>query len=197
MTLRAVVPTAGARGFYNRPSMGSVQRAPLATGDAGMQQLLNAIMASAIAGAKNPEMWQLARTIVRNVPSTDARGRVKALFNYFADDDRVPYVLDPVDVQIIPSVEAALRQNGVDCKGKTILLISAIRSIGYEARPATINQGTPGGLSKHGHIYAEWRPNAQSKWEPADTVLRETDREATLGHEATYSEKLSWESPDE
>jgi transglutaminase-like putative cysteine protease len=184
-----------ARAFYSGARVGETKTAPLKTGAAGLQQIVDALQASAVEGGADPKVAALARSIIWGIADPDLR--VQKLFAYCADDRRVPYVLDPVDLQVAPSVRAAMESKGVDCKGKTILLASMIRSIGYQARLVTADQnvGMPGPANDH-HIYVEWQHPSSGQWLPADPVLRTEYPDAQAGDRMPEKHVTIWENPE-
>ena len=99
----------------------------------------------------------------------------------------MPYVLDPVNVQITPSVEAAMRANGIDCKGKAVLLASLIRAIGYDTRMVTTDDK---------HIYVEWENPESGDWIAADAVLSTVADDPHVGDNAASSSRSTVNETD-
>ncbi len=187
---------ADARGFFQTSKTGDERREPLLRGDAGIQQIVDKLQAAAIEGGKSERTRMLAHRIIRGAVTPEQQ--VKKLFDFFSDERECPYVLDPIDAQIAPSVAAAMRSQGVDCKGKAVLLAATIRSIGYDTRMVTADQqvGTPGPAADH-HIYPEWQNPNTGAWEPVDAVLRTAYPTASVGDKLPEKRTTLWESPDE
>ena len=181
--------------FFARRPTGSVKVAELARSEAGLQQLTDNIQAAVEAGLKNPEAWEMAREIAAHVRPGDRHGEVRAIYDYLAGDD-IPYRLDAIGNQIVPSFDAAAASRGIDCKGKTVLAAVLVGSLGNDVRVVTVDQhiGSMGKPNRH-HVYAEWR-TPEGRWQPIDPVLALQLRRPRPGQELPYKIKMVHRRPE-
>lgn len=100
-------------------------------------------------GKKTPEIRQLALSIVECVPGKNWRREISALFEWTRA--RIRYVLDPVDVEMLHTGAAVLRDGQSDCDGQSVLLASLLESIGHRTRFVAISL-LPG---EYRHVYAQ------------------------------------------
>jgi hypothetical protein len=195
MTAARVATYRQAVRFYDQPSRRVVRVAALANGDQGLQQLTDAAQAAIEAGIKKPEAWEWAREIVAHIKPGDRHAEVRAVYDYLAGDE-IPYRLDAIGSQIVPSFEAAAASRGVDCKGKTVLMAVLVGSLGNDVRAVTVDQhvGKPGRANRH-HIYAEWR-TPEGPWQAIDPVLALQLSRPRPGQELPYKIKMVHRSPE-
>jgi hypothetical protein len=184
-----VVRYSNAVSFYAQPASGAVKVAQLHNGRQGLQQLTDDIQAAVEAGLKKPMAWQFAREIVEHVKPGDTYGEVKAIFDYLAGGD-IPYRLDAIGNQIVPSFEQACASRGVDCKGKTVLAAVLVGSLGNDVRIVTVDQHVgKSGPSNHHHVYSEWF-TPSGEWEPIDPVLALARKNPQPGQELPFKSKI-------
>jgi len=113
----------------------TISRKPLPSGDKGALVTLAEMKRLILEGTRDPGVISLAREIVADIDPRDHRARVEALFEFVRD--RVRYVRDPRDIELIvgaPAMVEEIADQGEttgDCDEKAILLASLLRAVGY------------------------------------------------------------------
>ena len=130
-----------------------------------------------IEGKKSPEIRQLALSIVRNVAAKNWRGEIDALFRWV--QDRIRYVRDPTDIEMLHTPGGVLRDGQSDCDGQAVLLASLLESIGHPTRFVAISL-SPGEWQ---HVYAQ-------------TVYGRSGRPNWVTLDTTEPRPMGWEPPD-
>lgn len=169
---------ADARQFFGAAPQNTMQTEPALQGDEGEQQLVDKIQAAIVEGGKSPRLRREVLETIRGIPGNDTKAMVRAWYDHVKDDRRFPYRRDPVSVQIIPSVDAILRELdageaiALDCKAKTTFICAGLETIGIETRVVTVDQhpiSDRAQVNRH-HVYPEWLKEDGS-WEALDAVL--------------------------
>lgn len=116
--------------------LGGVERRPLLPGDQGTRQTLEAMRRLSREGAKELEVRAQAIAIVQRagVRPSDFAGEVRALFEHVRD--RIRFLRDPVDLELVQAPRVTLRNQVGDCDDKATLLAALLRAIGHPARLA-------------------------------------------------------------
>lgn len=79
--------------------------------------------------------------------------------------DRIPYVRDPVGVELVQTPEATLKIGRGDCDDKSTLLAALLLATGHPCRFVAVGMGG----APFSHVLLEAK--AGEKWIPAETIL--------------------------
>lgn len=111
-----------------------VYRGSLPPGRQGTAVTLEIMRRLAQQGAVDPMVRDTAVNVIREagVPGGDFPGEVAALFNYVRD--RIHYVRDPHNAELLQSPANTIRFGYGDCDDKTTLLCALLLAIGNRAR---------------------------------------------------------------
>lgn len=134
--------------------LGGVERRTLLPGDQGTRQTLEAMARLSREGAKELEVRAQAIAIVKRagIHPNDLVGEIRALFEFVRD--RVRFLRDPVDLELVQAPRVTLRNGVGDCDDKATLLAALLRAIGHRARIAFRAVATrPQAPSVFSHVY--------------------------------------------
>ncbi len=92
-----------------------VSREPLKRGFAGTAQTVSRMLETIRASARDPEVIERARRIVRHVRPHDYTGEIRAVFDFFTGLEGVPYRMDPVDVELVQGPLSGSVGSDCDC----------------------------------------------------------------------------------
>lgn len=113
----------------------------------------------------SPSIIGLARAIVNTVPEKAWFEQIRALHGYVRD--RIKYVLDPVDVELLATPERIALDGVGDCDEKSVLLSALLQATGHPSRFVAVGF-QPGDLS---HVYVEAKlPFRGLDWIPLETT---------------------------
>jgi transglutaminase-like putative cysteine protease len=125
-----------------------------------------------------PELTEIARRIVGDLPEKDHVAEMVALFEFARDEIR--YIRDTNGVERIQTPEYTLRERQGDCDDKAILLAALLESIGIPARFVAV--GFSPDFFEHVYIeampdFVEWialdaTERVNAGWAPPDPVTR-------------------------
>lgn len=105
---------------------------------------------------------ELARSLVRNLPSKDWAGEVEALHRYVRDDIRYVKDVRGVETVAVPEYTAETAQG--DCDDKAVLLASLLEAIGHPARFTAIGFRP----NNFNHVFVETKIGPD--WIPLETT---------------------------
>ena len=97
------------------------------------------------------------------VGERDTRNQIKALQNFVRD--RIKYIPDPRDVEMVQTPPRTLDIRTGDCDDKAVLLATLSETIGFASRFRAI--GVNGG--PYSHVLAEVRIG--QRWLPLETII--------------------------
>lgn len=135
--------------------------APLASlttipnGEAGTIATLKKMRQLIRAGKKNPEVRQLAVSIVSHLPSKAYFKEVEALFNW--THGNVRYTRDIRNVETLHTPEQIIRQRSGDCDDMTVLICALLESIGHPTRIVAVAFGS----RQFSHVLAQTKIGAR------------------------------------
>jgi hypothetical protein len=137
----------------------------LADGDAGAHFSVDSMRAAVDRALKSPQIYELARRIVQNVPPYDDAQEVKALYDWVHQNIR--FVKGVSGKQSIQTADATLAMQAGQCTDMAILLAALVMSIGYPAGFRAI-ASDPGAPDQFNHIYPEVQ--LEGAWVPIDAA---------------------------
>ena len=148
----------------------------LLVGDQGIAITVAIMRMAAQAGAKDPQVRELALKITQGVANSDHTGEIDAIYNWVKNS----IAFRGEDDELIQAPEVTLRFEGADCDCQSVLLGSLLGSLGYTVDFKTV---AGAGEKDFSHVYAVvwddssggWRPlpldttvaEAQPGWEPS------------------------------
>ena len=143
-----------------------ITRRKLPGGDAGTRATLGEMARLINEGARDWSVIQAARAVAADVPPTDHRGRISALFCWVRD--KVRFTRDPVGVELLvgaPQMIADISERGEtegDCDEKTTLLGAMLKAVGYPVQLVAAKTRPVRGLFgsvvwTYSHVYLEAR----------------------------------------
>lgn len=132
-------------------------------GRAGTLAVLKEMRNLAREGKKNPNVFDLSREIVKNIPPKKWALEANAVFQWVRDNIR--YVKDPRNLETLHTPEKILEYGQGDCDDQSILLASILETIGHPARFVAVGFA-PGTYS---HVYVETK--IANKWIPLDATM--------------------------
>lgn len=128
--------------------------AELPAGEAGVNETLRRMGEAVKIDKAKPMDWyairRLALSLVAGLPPKDYVNEARRLHEYVRD--RIRYVKDPDDRELVQSPTATLAIGQGDCDDKSVLLAALLKSIGHPARfKAIAVDGDP----RFCHVYVE------------------------------------------
>jgi transglutaminase-like putative cysteine protease len=114
-------------------------------------------------GYQDENNRQAAERIVRNVPSQDTAGEIRALFEFVKD--RITYRKHPINQQRVQDCRRTLELRSGDCVSKSVCLATLLATLGYESR--FIAQSPDG--ENFTHVYVEVLTDS-GQWQALDPV---------------------------
>jgi hypothetical protein len=135
-------------------------RAPLMSGDAGVEQTINHMRALVDEALRDPAINRLARDIVQSVPAFDDLAEANALYEWVRRNIR--FTKDPVNKETLYPPAELLKIRAGDCDDISMLLGTLLMAIGYPARLMTVAAGG----DEFSHVYVE--ANINGEWIPLD-----------------------------
>ena len=147
----------------------------IAEGEAGILQTAQVMRNLVNEYKANPQIRELALSLVRHLPEKDALAEIDALFKYVRDCIR--YVGDIYDVETLHTPVELLRVQQGDCDDKSTLLASMLESIGYE----TAFKLTGYNGREYEHVYV---------------FVRSSIAGVALHLDPTMPEEMGWEAPN-
>jgi Transglutaminase-like superfamily len=135
-------------------------RAPLMSGDAGVEQTINEMRGLVDEALRDPQINRLARDIVRSAPAFDDLAEANALYEWVRRNIR--FTKDPVNKETLYPPAELLKIRAGDCDDISMLLATLLMSVGYEARLMTVAASG----DEFSHVYVEANINGQ--WIPLD-----------------------------
>lgn len=158
-----------------QPTLSAVSRF-YASGLRGVRQTL-AVMRQMVGAARiDPQLRQLATTLVFNTPEKNEYAEVSALLAFVQSNVR--YVKDVLDVETLSSPQKTLAGRIGDCDDQTTLLAALLESVGYPTCFVVAGYSQPNVLE---HVYlaasvdGQWLacdPTERGPvgWEPPDAL---------------------------
>lgn len=156
---------------YAQLSGSPIQYSEIPAGAAGTEATIAAMQQLAKQGSVHPEVIDLARQIVKHVPSKDYKGEAKALFKWVKRF--VKYRMDPRTMETVQHpYETALVQGAGDCDDHATLLVALALALGHGGSFRTV-KADPDRPDEYSHVYAVIgiREGASATWYPADTTV--------------------------
>jgi len=111
-----------------------------------------------------PAIRGLALDLIRDVPQTDWRGEVRAVFNYVRDHIR--YTRDVAGLETLQTPLITLEDRTGDCDDKSTLLAALLESVGHPTRFVAVGYAGP---KSYSHVYVETRMG--QGWLPLDATM--------------------------
>lgn len=162
----------------------SYQTSPLGNGRHGNIQTLQAMASFVLRDISDPEVVELANSIISSVPSHDDMGEVKAIFNWVRDNIR--YRKHPLNAQWVQDAIRTFKQYGsADCTSQSVILSTLLGSVGYESRFVTC--GFDYGTDEFDHVYVQACVNGQ--WVSLDPC----NKNAMAGWETDCASRAAYE----
>lgn len=161
----AIRSPAGARG----PTVATLQGIP--EGREGTLATLRLMRDLARAAVRDPSqrVREVALGIVGTLPERAYFSEIRALHEFVRD--RIRYVRDPADLELVATPEKTLQYAQGDCDDKSTLLAALLESIGHPARFVAV--GINGG--PFSHVLVETRVKntgvEMRDWMPLETIL--------------------------
>lgn len=141
-----------------------VEYTPLLSGDAGVEQTINAMRGLVDEALRDPSIIRLATDIVRSVPAFDDFSEAQAIFNWVRSNIR--FTKDPINKEKLYPPSELLKIRAGDCDDMAMLTGTLAMAVGYPARLVTV--AAPGSGDEFSHVYAEANVNGQ--WIPMDSA---------------------------
>lgn len=145
------------------PTLAALQTLP--EGPDGTAVTLRIMRDLARASLKNPAqvIRNQALSIVQNVAARNYSGEVNALQGWVRD--RIRYVQDPDEIELVQTPEKTLELGQGDCDDKATLLASLLLAIGHPARFVAVGfQG-----DAFSHVLVESK--VADSWIPLETIV--------------------------
>ena len=171
---------------FDIPTRQTAQNAPKAAtvavleglpgGKAGTVQTLKRMrdLARQAVRAPSQRIRETALSIVAPLPARRWADEVRAVHEFVRD--RIRYVRDPVNLELVASPEKVLEYGQGDCDDKSALLAAMLESLGHPSRFVAV--GINGG--PFSHVYVETKIGAH--WIPLETII---------------PKPMGWKPPDE
>jgi Transglutaminase-like superfamily len=135
-------------------------RAPLMSGDAGVEQTINQMRSLVDDALRDPAIIRMATDIVRSVPAFDDYAEANALYDWVRRNIR--FTKDPVNKEKLYPPAELLKIRAGDCDDISMLLGTLLMAVGYPARLMTVAANG----DEFSHVYVEANLNGQ--WIPLD-----------------------------
>ena len=147
---------------------------PLAPGDAGSAQTLQAMGVEIVHGAQDPRTRALALEITAAVPERDVAGMIAAVYAWVQAN--MKYQWDPWDVELLTTPGrlvdmAGTPQGAGDCDDFVILTSALLRSLGLPTMLKGIS-GDPRSEGLYDHVYLLAGDPVTGAWIPVDPIQR-------------------------
>jgi hypothetical protein len=144
------------------PTETTVTLEALPEGVTGVRKTLSIMARFARQGRATLRVRELSMGLTSHLWQKDWASEVRALHAYVRD--RIRYVRDGVDVEVVQTPEKTLELGAGDCDDKSTLLASMLMSIGHPARFVAVGM-KPGSYS---HVFVETRLG--SRWIALETT---------------------------
>lgn len=131
-------------------------------GAPGIAQTLAMMAELSHAGKYSTVVRETALSLISPLDQKDWAAEVRALHAFVRD--RIRYVSDPEDVELLQTPEKTLELRAGDCDDKSILLASLLKSINHPCRYRAV--GTQPGIFEH--VYVETK--IRDFWLPLETT---------------------------
>jgi len=169
-----------------------VAREPLRKGMLGTEQLLERVTREIRAGAKDAEIRELARRVVTNTPPQNTTRQIQAVWDYVT---RLPYLMDPVELQLIPRAADIPKLGAADCKKYTVLAGALLESIGHPVKVRVIDQRPQ--LADRSpdfhHVYLRVFNKDRGRWQTFDPVAKSwRNPKANVGTELHHQARRTY-----
>lgn len=178
--------------FGSQPrGMGLALRAPLACGDAGIEQTIGVMRQLIDEALADPDFVNTAVRVVSSAPAHDEIGELEAIYSYVAQNVR--FTKDPVTKEKLYPPQELLKIGAGDCDDISMLTAALLMAVGYPARLVTVaaSGGAPGEFS---HVYCEAEvPPGSGNWIPLDSARPDSAFGLAPAH---YSRKRAWSLTD-
>ena len=141
-------------------------------GEKATEETVKNMFSLAHNGSQTWEIIQQARDIVRDVPSKDKLGEIKAIYDYLGTKK---FRHDPHFTELLqdPRITLGLtgdRGTGVgDCDDRSIAVLSLARSVGIPGRIITL-AGDSQRPDDFSHVYVELYDQNSNRWIPCDVT---------------------------
>ncbi len=135
-------------------------RAPLLSGDAGVEQTINEMRSLVDEALRDPQIIRLSTDIVRSVSAFDDYGEANALYEWVRRNIR--FTKDPVNKEKLYPPAELLKIRAGDCDDIAMLLGTLLMAVGYPARLMTVAANG----DEFSHVYVE--ANVNGEWVPLD-----------------------------
>lgn len=147
-------------------SESTVQATPLADGDAGVAQTVQAMCALIDQGKKDPTIHERAAWIITayRVRAFDFNGEFRAIFHWVCKNIR--WTRDPTGKEGLHTAAEVLRLGIGDCDDFSILMCSILGTVGHRTRLVTISNHAED-PDQFSHIFPEVQLE-NGKWMPMD-----------------------------
>lgn len=165
-------------------SQATYQSSPLASGQRGNIQTLQAMASFVLRDISNPDVVELANSIISRAPSHDEMAEVKAIFNWVRDNIR--YRKHPLNAQWVQdAIRTFAQYKSADCTSQTVILATLLGSVGYVSRFVTC--GFDFGTDEFDHVYDQVSVNDQ--WLSLDSC----NKTAMAGWEVDSASRAAYE----
>jgi hypothetical protein len=144
-------------------------RAPLLSGDAGVEQTINEMRGLVDEALRDSSIIRLATDIVRSVAAFDDLGEAHAAYNWVRSNIR--FTKDPVNKEKLYPPAELLKIRAGDCDDISMLMATLLMAIGYPARFVTVAASQ--NPEQFSHVYVEGNVNGQ--WVPMDPARYDSE----------------------
>lgn len=141
-----------------------VQRIPLPTGDRGIAVTIQWMQKAAADGARDPQIRQLALSIVQPVPNKDSTGEIRMVYGWVKQNIKFRGEWD----ETVQAPEVTIKFGAGDCDDHAVLIAALLEAIGYQTRFKTVGVA---GEYEFTHVYAEALNPDTGQWTALDTTV--------------------------
>jgi Transglutaminase-like superfamily len=148
----------------------TMYRAPLLSGDAGVEQTIQQIRGLVDEALRDPQIIRTATDIVRGVPAFDDYAEARALYDWVHRNIR--FTKDPVNKEKLYPPAELLKIRAGDCDDISMLLGTFLMAVGYPARLVTV-AAVESAPDQFSHVYVEGQINGA--WIPMDPARYDSE----------------------
>jgi hypothetical protein len=171
--------------------VGLIGRAPLLSGDAGIEQTVQVMRQLVDEALADPDFVNQAVSIVSSAPAHDEIAEIKAIYSWVARNIR--FVKDPVTKEKLYPPQQLLQIGAGDCDDISMLTAALLMAVGYPARLVTVAAQSDA-PTEFSHVYAEAEvPPGSGNWLPVDSAR--PDSQFGLAP-SRYFRKRAWSLTD-
>jgi hypothetical protein len=148
------------------------QSFPLADGDAGIEQTIDAMRTLIDEAKRDFTLNQVAGSLISRIPSQRQEQRAKAIFD--AVLGRISFVEDIYGAETLRPPLVTWQQGFGDCDDIVMLMAALLQTVGYNVRLVTVAaepQAVQDGVPQFSHVYGEVEcPMGSDRWIAVDAA---------------------------